>query len=201
MVQNFNPNIRYIWGAIIGAAASLASQGLGAWQSAKAAKEAKNNTQGLLADNQAWYDRRYNEDPTQRADAQYVLNHLSEELRKRNKAAEGKAAVVGGSDAAVAAEKAANNEAYANAVGNIAAQNAARKDEIEDKYMTAKTNLTGQLSNIETQRAANIGAAGTAAGTALGTAGNSVDDYLDALGKRKTIGDNNNAQNQWIGDN
>ena len=72
-----------MWGAIIGGALSLASSLYGAYKSSQAAQAAEVRTEGLLADNQAWYDRRYNEDPTQRADAQQVLNRLQEAIRKR----------------------------------------------------------------------------------------------------------------------
>lgn len=172
-----------MWGAIIGGALSLASSLYGAYKSSQAAQEAEGRTEGLLADNQAWYDRRYNEDPTQRADAQQVLNRLQEAIRKRNRAAEGKAAVMGSSEAAVAAEKAANAEALANAAGQIASSGASRKDDIEQKYLNAKSTITGQLNNLDQTRAASIAQAGAGAASAIGNAGNSVDDWIDSLKK------------------
>lgn len=172
-----------MWGAIIGGALSLGSQWLGNRAASKAANQATERTKQLLSDNQNWYDRRYNEDVTARADAQQVMNRLQEAIRKRNQAAEGKAAMMGGTGAALAAEKAANAAALANAAGQIAAQGAARKDSIEQQYLNAKSTITGQLNNIDQQRAANIAAATSAAASALGNAGNSVDDYLDGINK------------------
>lgn len=41
--------------------------------------------------NQDWYDRRYNEDATQRADAQAMLTRTAEAIRQRNLASAGSA--------------------------------------------------------------------------------------------------------------
>lgn len=177
-----------MWGAIIGGALSLASSLYSGHKASQANKEAQDRTQRLLSDNQNWYDRRYNEDVTARADAQQVLNRLQDAIKKRNQAAEGKAAVMGSSQAAVAAEKAANAEALANAAGQIAAQGASRKDDIEQQYNANKSAITGQLNTYDQQRAANIAQAGAGAASAIGKAGNSVDDYLESLKKQ-----NNNA--------
>lgn len=91
-----------------------------------------------LARNEDWYNRRYNEDATQRADAQRLISMTEESIKKRNKAAAAKAAVVGGTDESVAAEKEQNNQALADAVSRIAASADSRKDAIEQQYMQKK---------------------------------------------------------------
>ncbi len=41
-------------------------------------------------DNQAWYDRKYNQDPTKRADTVRLLTQMQEQIKNRNRAAKGK---------------------------------------------------------------------------------------------------------------
>ena len=94
-------------------------------------KKAKRNVEAQRQKNQDWYDRRYNEDATQRADAQRILTQTEESIKQRNKAAAGSAAVMGGTDESVAAAKEANNKALADATSQIAADAEARKDNIE----------------------------------------------------------------------
>lgn len=125
----------------------------------KAAKEAKKQQRMLdnqKAQNEAWYNRRYNEDGTQRADAQRLLTQTQDRLRRQNQAAAGTAAVMGGSNEAVAAQKAANNAALADTVGTIAANADARKDNIEQQYMAKNDQLVQQNLNLSKQRAQNI---------------------------------------------
>ena len=142
-------------GAAIGAAGSI----LGGLAASKAMKKARQGIERQMRDNQNWYDRRYNEDATQRADAQRLLTATAESIRRRNRGAAGRAAVAGGTEESVAAEKAANASALANATSGIAAQAEARKDAIENQYMAQKQNLQGQLNNLEMQKAQNIGQA------------------------------------------
>ena len=75
----------------------------------KARREAKKQQKMLdaqKAENQAWYNRRYNEDGTQRADAQRLLTNTQDLLRRQTKAAQGANAVTGASTEAVAKRQA-----------------------------------------------------------------------------------------------
>ena len=141
-------------GALIGGALSLGSSIVGGYLSSEAAEEAyeaqQKNIERQQKEWQNWYDRRYNEDPTQRADAQRLLTLTSEKLRQRNRAAEGKAAVMGASEEAVANEKQANAQAMADVASQIAAAGEARKDAIEDRYMERKSNLDNAAANAKT---------------------------------------------------
>ena len=104
------------------------------------------------SDNQDWWDRRYNEDATQRADAQRLLTMTEESIKKRNKAAAGTAAVMGGTDESIAAEKAAGNQALADATSQIAAAADARKDQIEGQFLSRKENLDNAMRELEGQK-------------------------------------------------
>lgn len=136
----------------------------------KASREAKKQQKMLdaqKAENQAWYNRRYNEDGTQRADAQRLLTNTQDLLRRQTKAAQGANAVTGASTEAVAAQKAANNQALAETTSTIAAASDARKDNIEQQYQTNNNALAGKQMQISRQKQNAItqavqGAAGTA---------------------------------------
>lgn len=91
-------------------------------------KRVKENIQAQQQANQNWYDRRYNEDATQRADAQRILTQTEESIRNRNRQAAGAQAVMGGTDESVAAAKAANAQALADATSQIAVNADNRKD-------------------------------------------------------------------------
>lgn len=106
-----------------------------------------------MKDNQNWYDRRYNEDATQRADAQRILTMTNENIRQRNQAAAGSQAVMGGTEESVAAAKAANNQALADATSQIAVNGERRKDQIESQYLQTKADLNDKLREIEAGKA------------------------------------------------
>lgn len=136
----------------------------------KASQEAKKQQKMLdaqKAENQAWYNRRYNEDGTQRADAQRLLTNTQDLLRRQTMAAQGANAVTGASTEAVAAQKAANNQALASATSTIAAASDARKDNIEQQYQTNNNALADKQMQISRQKQNAItqavqGVAGTA---------------------------------------
>lgn len=142
-------------GSAIGAAGSI----FGGISASRAAKKAKKNIEAQRKKNQDWYDRRYNEDATQRADAQRILTQTEESIKQRNRQAAGSAAVMGGTDESVAAAKAANNQALADATAQIAANADARKDNIEATYMQNDNAYVEQLNQIEMGKAQAIGQA------------------------------------------
>jgi len=164
-------------GSLIGSAIGLIGTGVGLAQASKAAKKAKENIEDQQRANQNWYDRLYNEDATQRADAQRLLTLTQENFKKRNKAAQGAAAVAGGTEESVAAEKAANAQALADATSRIAAAGEARKDAIEEQYMATQNDLNNQLNQTEQQKAQAIAQATGALGSAAMNAGTGVDEF------------------------
>lgn len=176
-------------GSLIGAGLGAAASIIGGIKARKAAKEANRMLEQQKADNQAWYDRRYNEDATQRADAQRMLTMTMDRMRRRNQAAAGTAAVMGGTEEGVAAEKAANAQALADTASQIAAAGAARKDQVENQYLTQKNALTQQQIGVKNQQAANIAQATQGASQALMGAGAAVDEWREAGENRKLIRD------------
>lgn len=144
---------------LIESAISAAGNIFGGIKASKAMKKAKRNVEAQRQKNQDWYDRRYNEDATQRADAQRILTQTEESIKQRNKAAAGSAAVMGGTDESVAAAKEANNKALADATSQIAADAEARKDNIEATYMQNDNAFVEQLNAIEQGKANAISGA------------------------------------------
>lgn len=143
-------------GSIVGGALSAGGAIFGGISASKAMKKAKKNVEAQRKKNQDWYDQRYNEDATQRADAQRILTQTEESIKQRNRAAAGSAAVMGGTDESVAAAKAANNEALADATAQIAANADARKDSIEATYLSNDNAFVEQLNAIEKGKAQAI---------------------------------------------
>ena len=140
-------------GSIVGGALSAGGAIFGGISASKAMKKAKKNVEAQRKKNQDWYDQRYNEDATQRADAQRILTQTEESIKQRNRAAAGSAAVMGGTDESVAAAKAANNEALADATAQIAANADVRKDNIEATYLQNDNAFVEQLNAIEQGKA------------------------------------------------
>lgn len=128
----------------------------GGISASNAMKNVKNNIQEQQRKNQNWYDRRYNEDATQRADAQRILAITQENIRQRNQQAAAAQAVTGGTEESAAAAKAANNAALAEAASQIAVNADRRKDSIEQQYMMNDAQLQGQLNDLEVNKASAI---------------------------------------------
>ena len=153
-------------GAIIGGAVGAAGSIFGGISKNKAIKKQMEMVARMQRDNQDWYDRRYNEDTTQRADAQRMITLTEESIKKRNKAAAGKAAVMGGTDESVAAEKEANSKALADTTSQIVAAGDARKDQIENQYLSRKENLDNAMRELESQKQSGLDILGGAIGGA-----------------------------------
>lgn len=142
-----------ILGSAIGGSFGIGASIFGGISASKAMKKIKKNLQSQMQENQDWYDRRYNEDATQRADAQRILTMTNENIKQRNQQAAGAQAVMGGTEESVAAAKAANNQALADATSQIAVNGERRKDQIESQYMQTKADLNDKLNNLEQARA------------------------------------------------
>lgn len=155
-------------GSMIGLGMTAASSLYGGIKNAKAYKDVIGNIKQQQQDNQDWFDRRYNEDSTQRADAQALLTATEESIRNRNRQAAGAAAVMGGTDESVAAAKAANNQALVDATSKIAAAADQRKDAIENQYMSTKSNLSSQINDMTLKKAESTAAAVEKAADAAG---------------------------------
>ena len=143
-------------GSLIGGAMKIGGSIFGGLKASQAMKQVRKNLDNQLRENQDWYDRRYNEDATQRADAQRMLTMTMDAIRERNRAAAGTQAVMGGTEESVAATKAANANALADTAAQIAVAGANRKDNIESQYITRKGAINDKLNNLQQQKANNI---------------------------------------------
>lgn len=157
-------------GAIIGAAGSIASSLIGGAQAKKAAEKANKELADQRQKNEDWYRRRYNEDYTQSAEAQAAMTKARELAQEQMKAARGVAAVMGGTEAGIAAQRQAANKMLADTMSGIAQDATARKDAVESQYLQNEAALSQQQQGVYNQQAANSAAAanqGMAAGMSL----------------------------------
>lgn len=170
-------------GSIIGAGLGVAGSIFGGISASKAARKHARMLADEKKKNEAWYNRRYNEDSTQRADAQSALNRMREVMQERSQRSAGTAAVMGTGEEAVAAEKEAQNNALASTTANIAAQGEARKDAVESQYLQRDQDLSNQQQQVQAQKAAAISQAiGGIAGAAGGMASNL--DLISSMPKK-----------------
>lgn len=170
-------------GALIGAGLSVASSIAGGIANRKARRKQEQMIAQQQKENQAWYDRKYNEDPTKRADTVRLLTQMQEQIKNRNKAAKGRQAVMGGTEDSTTAVKEANNKTLADTTSQIVAANDARKDNIEQQYMNRKNQLQNQQMGLEAEKAADT--ANAVAGVA-GTAAN-IAASLDSGGSKSKV--------------
>ena len=158
-------------GSLIGAGLGLVSSIAGGIANRNARRKQEQMLAQQQRENQAWYDRKYNEDPTKRADTVRLLTQMQEQIKNRNRAAKGRQAVMGGTEDSTTAVKEANNKTIADTTSQIVAANEARKDAIERQYQQNKRSIQGQQMQMEAEKSADTanvvaGVAGTAANIA-----------------------------------
>ena len=164
-------------GALVSGGLAIAGSAIGGVLSSRAARKAQRERnkafENQLSKNRTWYEREYNADSTMRADTQRLLTRAEDNIRRRNKEMSGQQAVMGGSEEAVAAAKAANNEVMANTIADIAANAEARKDAIAAEYRQNEQQLEMAKAdaniNAELQRSQAVA---SATGGAVSAAGN-----------------------------
>lgn len=157
-------------GGIIGGAAGALGGIFGGISKNKMLKQQMKMVNEQKRENQDWYDRRYNEDATQRADAQAILTQTADMIRRRNQQLAGAQAVMGGTEESTAAAKEANAKALSDATSRIAVAGAQRKDQIEGQYRERQHQLDDQLRQLEGERLGVLDLVGIAAGGAAGGA-------------------------------
>ena len=183
-------------GSLIGAGLGVASSIFGGISARKARRKQERMLAQQEKENQAWYDRKYNEDPTKRADTVRLLTQMQEQIKNRNKAAKGRQAVMGGTEDSTTAVKEANNKTLADTTSQIVAANEARKDAIEGQYQARKDAIQNKRMGLEAEKAA--GTANVAAGVA-GTAANIAATIDGGLGGVKKAPNMNVTQDQLNG--
>ena len=134
---------------IAGAAASAIA-------GARAYRNQMKNLRKQERENQNWYDRRYNENATERADSVALNEQAKQHFAEAMAQHQGVAAVMGGTNAQLAAEKNAEAAGYANIQAQRQQMADTRKDTIENKFLTNKSNIQNKMLEMEQQRAAGI---------------------------------------------
>lgn len=165
-----------LFGSIAGGSLGVVGSIFGGISASKAMKNVKKSLQTQQQANKDWFNRRYNEDATQRADAQRILTKTEESIRNRNRQAAGVQAVTGGTEESVAAAKAANNEALAEAASQIAVNAEARKDGIEERFQQRDAQIQGALNDMEANKAKAISEAVQGVAQAGAEFGSAFDD-------------------------
>lgn len=118
-------------GAILGAATSIGSSIYGGIKAHKAEKKYRKEMADLNKKQNDWYNQRMNEDYTQRADVQRLLNSSREAAERQINSARARQAVSGGTDESVMAAQESANAGLADATAQIASQAGAYKDAVD----------------------------------------------------------------------
>lgn len=155
---------------------------LGGLSSANAAKRAEKLRKEQDAKNAAWFNRKYNESYIDTAAGRNAIRQAIDYGKRQTQRAEGAAAVTGGTDAAVAQAKEGANKMVGDTIGNLAAQDTARKEQAEATYLRQQEQSTAQQMANEKAKAAGIAQAAQGASNAmiqgatmLGSTGGNVD--------------------------
>lgn len=180
---------------IAGGALALGSSIYGAIASSKLNKKAQQLIQQQRDDNKAWYNARMSEDYTQRTDAQNVINKQRELLDEQYKNAKATNVVSGGTDAAVAMQKAAANDAMAQTMSDIASEASDYKNNIEKQYRAQDAALNQQQAQIAADQAkATAQAASQTVNAGLNLMGagmmnnNGINNAADAAARLNSLG-------------
>lgn len=153
-------------GAAIGAGLKVAGSIIGGAAQARAARKQRAIIDKQKKDNEAWYNRNYYEDSTQRSDAQRAMQMARDAMKSRYNQAQASGVVTGATDESIAAQKAATNQVVSSAASSIAATGDARKDSIDQQYLNTKSNLAQQEAATWQKQGAAIGQAAQGVGNA-----------------------------------
>ena len=156
-------------GAAIGAGLKVAGSIIGGAAQARAARKQRAIIDKQKKDNEAWYNRNYYEDSTQRSDAQRAMQMARDAMKSRYNQAQASGVVTGATDESIAAQKAATNQVVSSAASSIAATGGARKDSIDQQYLNTKSNLAQQEAATWQKQGAAIGQAAQGVGQAAGS--------------------------------
>lgn len=162
----FQPQ-RAEWVQFAGLALGVGSSILGGLSSANAAKRAEQLRREQDARNNAWFNRKYNESYIDTAAGRNAIRQAQDYARTMTKRAEGAAAVTGGTDAAVAQAKESANKMIGDTIGNLAAQDTARKESAEATHLQQQAQSTAQQMQNQQMKANSIAQAAQGASNAL----------------------------------
>ena len=184
---------RKMWIATaIGAGVGLASSLFGGISASKAAREAERRQRAQEAKEDAWYNRRYNEDYVDTAAGQNLVRRAKDYAKEQWRKAAGAQAVAGGTDAATQMAKDAGNKMVGDTIANIAATDQGRKAQVDNMHRQAEAQFAQMDMNREMQRAQNITNAAQNASNAIMSAAGAVEQASAA--KPNLQGGSNNSK-------
>lgn len=166
--------------ALIGAGASIYGANKAGKNSADANASAKATMDEQLRRNDQWWLQKQNENALNAPEAQAALAKAREMAAEQMAAARGTQAVMGGTDASIAAAQQSVNKMLGETVSGIAAASTARKDAAEQTYINRNNELSRQLIDYYSGRAQQSAAAGSGALQGLGGIASSL---ITSMGK------------------
>lgn len=158
-------------GGAVGAGISTLGSIIGGIGSSRQMKKARGVLDDQMLQNQQWFDKEYNQDYTQRADAQAMLNRVRQQADNQYKRAEQMAAVTGATDESLALQKAAANDMYAQTLTGLGEQASRFKEGVMNRFLDTRANLDQQKYNTYVQGAQQwqqMGANMAQAGASIG---------------------------------
>lgn len=171
----FAPSRKEWIGTAIGVVGGIASSLFGGGAASAAARAAENRQRRQEAKENAWYNRRYNEDYLDTAAGQNLVRRAKEYAKENWRKAAGAQAVAGGTEAATQMAKDAGNKMVGDTFANIAATDQMRKAQVDNMHRQAEQNFAQMDMNRELQRAQNITSAAQSASNAMMSIGGAVD--------------------------
>ena len=165
----------WLWGAA-SLAGSVASSLFGGSAAKKAAKKAERELAYRSDAEKAWYDKNYNTDYIDTKAGQNLMRRAKEVQDEYVRKADGAAAVGGGTAASVALAKEQANKAMGDTIANIAAQDTARKQQVEDMHHSNLSQLSRERQQVEQNKATATSQAAQNASNALMTAASSFNN-------------------------
>ena len=167
-------------GAIVGAAANVASSIYGAIKSSQANKKAQAMLQSQKDENKRWYEQKMNEDYMLRPEIQNVLRKQRELLTEQYKRAKATNLVAGGTDEQLALQQQAANETLAETTANVAANASDYKESAENQYRSQDAAFTQQQIANEQAKAESIA-------KAAGQVGQATQGLMASLPKESVV--------------
>jgi hypothetical protein len=159
-----------LYGSIISGAGQGAAATMGGIFSTLQMRKVKNGIKAAKQRSQQWYDKEYNADFTQRADAQSALTKARNILDAKYKQAQGASAVAGATDESVAQQKSAANNTLAAITSNIAERADAYKEQVRANYENQQAQADNAMMGYNTAQAQNIANAAAAVGESFKSA-------------------------------
>lgn len=154
----------------------------GALKSADKANAAEARQRALEAKQDAYYNRRYNEDYVDTKAGQALITRAKNIYKSGIKRAQGAQAVAGGTDAATQMAKDSANKGVADTIANLGVLDTQRKERADAQNQAAQARFAQMDMQRDMQRAQNISEAAGAASNAIGQMGSAFESSTNLQG-------------------